>query len=239
VESRVRWLVVQPGYERPSNVIYLTTHVSDTNRPQMHAQEATIVHLEHRLKSALQLARQGRPLSGSPLPARVITPNGAGIGGEGPGASATRSDPETLRRIVELDSLVTAGTLERAQLRQACTDREIRCDELEESVAALQLELRHARASTVTLRSELARVQQQMGAPPTAMQPSQRNRQELEEKLGLQLDENEALRTTLKDTVRAKTEEITLLHDLLESTKRVFSDGLRSYKHRLIQSTPR
>eukprot|EP00038_Savillea_parva_P011090 m.195021 g.195021 ORF g.195021 m.195021 type:complete len:683 (-) comp19366_c0_seq1:14-2062(-) len=191
---------------------------------KVQAQAATIEHLEQRLQSALQLARQGRPLSGS----KVITPGAANHGSGGP-----RVDAELLRRAEELDALVTAGDLERTQLKQLAASRQARVSTLERTLAATQAELRTEKAWVRTLKADVSRLSQQVEGHIAPLPPGERTRLELENKLVIQTDENAALRSTLRDALAAKEEQIALLHDLLESTKRVFSDGLRSYKARL------
>lgn len=191
---------------------------------QVQAQAATIEHLEQRLQSALQLARQGRPLSGS----KVITLGAANHGSGGP-----RVDAELLRRAEELDALVTAGDLERTQLKQLAASKQARVTTLERTLAATQAELRTEKALVRTLKADVSRLSQQVEGHIAPLPPGERTRLELENKLVIQTDENAALRSTLRDALAAKEEQIALLHDLLESTKRVFSDGLRSYKARL------
>lgn len=196
----------------------------------MRQQEATIEHLEQRLKAALQIARQGRPLSGSPLTPRVIT---AGSGSEGGSrGSAGPSDADLLRRVEELDGIATAGSLERAHLKQVVESREARIAELEEMLGGVQCELRQTVALNKSLKAEVSKLSQQLGKSP-AKTAEEKTRKDLEERLSIQKDENAALRTMMKDSLAAKEAEITALHGLLESTKRVFSDGLRSYKSRL------
>ena len=54
--------------------------------------------------------------------------------------------------------------------------------------------------------------------------------EELETSLLIQKDENDALKAALKSTLEAKEEDLRLYVEMLESTKRVFLDGLKQYK---------
>jgi hypothetical protein len=54
--------------------------------------------------------------------------------------------------------------------------------------------------------------------------------EELETSLLIQKDENDALKAALKSTLEAKEEDLRLYCEMLESTKRVFLDGLKQYK---------
>jgi hypothetical protein len=101
-------------------------------RDKCRAQDATIAHLEERLSSALQRARQGRPLSGSPLPARVIGPVGhaaaADLGGGGSGGASGADGTaaaELYVQIEELKGLRRAEALQVAQLRELCENRQV------------------------------------------------------------------------------------------------------------------
>ena len=55
--------------------------------------------------------------------------------------------------------------------------------------------------------------------------------EELETSLLIQKDENDALKAALKSTLEAKEEDLRLYCEMLESTKRVFLDGLKQYKY--------
>lgn len=54
--------------------------------------------------------------------------------------------------------------------------------------------------------------------------------EELETSLLIQKDENDAIKAALKSTLEAKEEDLRLYVEMLESTKRVFLDGLKQYK---------
>jgi hypothetical protein len=54
--------------------------------------------------------------------------------------------------------------------------------------------------------------------------------EELETSLLIQKDENDAIKAALKSTLEAKEEDLRLYCEMLESTKRVFLDGLKQYK---------
>jgi hypothetical protein len=103
-----------------------------------------------------------------------------------------------------------------------------RIADLEDKLGATRAERAADRAAVASLRGELASVGGSVGGDTAP----QRLRKDLEERLAVQADENAALRATVRDALAAKEEEITLLHSLLDGTKRVFSEGLRSYKNR-------
>lgn len=48
--------------------------------------------------------------------------------------------------------------------------------------------------------------------------------------LEIQRDENEALKTALKTTLKAKEEDMKMYSDTIEETKKVFLQALRQYK---------
>lgn len=54
--------------------------------------------------------------------------------------------------------------------------------------------------------------------------------EELETSLLIQKDENEAIKAALKSTLEAKEEDLRLYCEMLETTKKVFLDGIKSYK---------
>ena len=54
--------------------------------------------------------------------------------------------------------------------------------------------------------------------------------EELETSLLIQKDENDAIKAALKSTLEAKEEDLRLYVEMLESTKRVFLDGLKEFK---------
>ncbi len=64
----------------------------------------------------------------------------------------------------------------------------------------------------------------------SSVQMDQFKMDELETSLLIQQDENDALKAALKSTLEAKEEDLRLYVEMLESTKRVFLDGLKQYK---------
>lgn len=54
--------------------------------------------------------------------------------------------------------------------------------------------------------------------------------EELETSLLIQKDENDAIKAALRSTLEAKEEDLRLYVEMLESTKRVFLDGLKEFK---------
>ena len=115
----------------------------------------------------------------------------------------------------------------RACVRVIGSIAQARIADLEDKLGAARADRAADKAALARLRSELASAGG--GGGETA---PQRLRKDLEERLAVQADENAALRATVRDALAAKEEEITLLHSLLDGTKRVFSEGLRSYKNR-------
>ena len=53
---------------------------------------------------------------------------------------------------------------------------------------------------------------------------------ELESRLGLQEDENQALKENVRVTLRAKEDEIAILRNMMTEMRRVFADSLKSLK---------
>ncbi|XP_051871411.1 coiled-coil domain-containing protein 13 [Pristis pectinata] len=56
--------------------------------------------------------------------------------------------------------------------------------------------------------------------------------EELNTRLTIQLDENEALKTGLQSTLKAKEEDLKLYHDMLSQVKQVFLQALRQHKEK-------
>ncbi|XP_071788912.1 coiled-coil domain-containing protein 13-like [Asterias amurensis] len=53
---------------------------------------------------------------------------------------------------------------------------------------------------------------------------------ELQTRLGIQMDENNALKSAVKSTLKAKEEDLKLYHEMMRQTKEVFLQGLRQFK---------
>lgn len=69
-----------------------------------------------------------------------------------------------------------------------------------------------------------------LAAQNTASTIDQYKLEELETSLLIQKDENEAIKAALKSTLEAKEEDLRLYCEMLETTKKVFLDGIKSYK---------
>lgn len=69
-----------------------------------------------------------------------------------------------------------------------------------------------------------------MKTTPASTAIDQYRLEELETSLLIQKDENDAIKAALKSTLEAKEEDLRLYCEMLESTKRVFLDGIKSYK---------
>ena len=49
-------------------------------------------------------------------------------------------------------------------------------------------------------------------------------------RLGIQMDENDALKEALNSTLKAKEEDLKLYQELVEQTKKIFLQGLRQFR---------
>eukprot|EP00051_Salpingoeca_urceolata_P016652 m.222939 g.222939 ORF g.222939 m.222939 type:complete len:603 (-) comp18741_c0_seq2:175-1983(-) len=100
-----------------------------------------------------------------------------------------------------------------ALLKQQVEQATAKCADAE---AQLCTERRRAALSNRTSSSDVGRTKPSLD--------------QLEEKLALQLDENEALKETLRTTLEAKEQEIALLHQMMRDTRRVFSEAMQKAK---------
>nr|XP_014353545.1 PREDICTED: coiled-coil domain-containing protein 13 isoform X2 [Latimeria chalumnae] len=67
--------------------------------------------------------------------------------------------------------------------------------------------------------------------------PLETQLQELNTRLAIQLDENEALKAALKSALKAKEEDLKLYHEVMGQVKQVFLQALRQYKQSLTQNS--
>ncbi|XP_077996895.1 coiled-coil domain-containing protein 13-like [Glandiceps talaboti] len=59
---------------------------------------------------------------------------------------------------------------------------------------------------------------------------TQDNIEELQTRLAIQFDENDALKAALQSTMKAKEEDLRLYHEMMDQTKQVFLQGLRQFR---------
>ncbi|XP_006817220.1 coiled-coil domain-containing protein 13-like, partial [Saccoglossus kowalevskii] len=59
---------------------------------------------------------------------------------------------------------------------------------------------------------------------------TQDNIEELQTRLAIQMDENDALKAALQSTMNAKEDDLKLYHEMMDQTRQVFLQGLRHFK---------
>eukprot|EP00047_Mylnosiga_fluctuans_P017077 m.58561 g.58561 ORF g.58561 m.58561 type:complete len:115 (-) comp6912_c0_seq2:363-707(-) len=100
-----------------------------------------------------------------------------------------------------------------AMLKQHLADAQARADTAEAT-------LRAQRRIQARLEKDLAAAGGGARAGPTELE---RRVRDLEEKLAIQVDDNDALKETLRAAIGAKEDEIALLHSVMAETRRVYS----------------
>ncbi|KAH3701286.1 hypothetical protein DPMN_076269 [Dreissena polymorpha] len=89
---------------------------------------------------------------------------------------------------------------------------------------------RSAGGMSARKKSSLTGSGSNMPVMPEEEEPSKMSTEELIVNLEIQRDENEALKTALKTTLKAKEEDMRVYSDTIEETKKVFLQALRQYK---------
>ncbi len=144
----------------------------------------------------------------------------------------------------ELRTLYNASEIERVRLMELVKTLQKRIEEMNEKSIENENKLNEQRRRCATLekqneRLKLSETKSNSGsnsnntnkAKSTTFTIDQYKLEELETSLLIQKDENDALKAALKSTLEAKEEDLRLYVEMLESTKRVFLDGLKQVKN--------
>ncbi|XP_072911109.1 coiled-coil domain-containing protein 13 isoform X2 [Hemitrygon akajei] len=160
----------------------------------------------------------------------------------------------------EFKALYQAAEVERDKLAELVTILQKRLKESNDKVLEAEQKLQEQRRWSVTLEQQLGKAKLDMGrnqdvnklanknktslsnttsrlcgsGDPSPGKPSalslEAQLEELNTRLAIQIDENEALKTGLHSTSKAKEEDLKLYHDMLSQVKQVFLQALRQHK---------
>ncbi|XP_048578258.1 coiled-coil domain-containing protein 13 [Nematostella vectensis] len=157
--------------------------------------------------------------------------------------SAGSSDEvHTLRcQAQEYKSLCQAAEVERDRLMQLVALLQKRIDEEASKSLEATSKWQEQRRSNALLEKQLARVQsshasKQQNANKAKPRGTGRADQdmesidELQARLEIQTDENDALKEALQSTLRSKEEDMKYYQDMMEQTKKIFLQGLRQFR---------
>lgn len=142
----------------------------------------------------------------------------------------------------ELRTLYNASEIERVRLMELVKTLQKRIEEMNEKSIENENKLNEQRRRCANLekqneRLKLTESKSNSGSnsnnkpKSTTSTIDQYKLEELETSLLIQKDENDALKAALKSTLEAKEEDLRLYVEMLESTKRVFLDGLKQVKN--------
>lgn len=146
--------------------------------------------------------------------------------------------------ISELTTLHKSSEIERVRLVELVKTFQKRIEELNEKAMDSENRYNEQRRRCVNFEKQIEKMKLQDPSKAalskqkslvhqqstTTTQMDQYKIEELETSLLIQKDENDALKAALKSTLEAKEEDLRLYVEMLESTKRVFLDGLKQYR---------
>jgi len=151
--------------------------------------------------------------------------------------------------ISEMTTLYKTSEVERVRLLELVKTLQKRIEDLNEKAMDSENKLNEQRRRFASSEKQVERLKisdskaqgglakqktliNQSSNAASSVQMDQFKMDELETSLLIQKDENDALKAALKSTLEAKEEDLRLYVEMLESTKRVFLDGLKQYKQK-------
>ncbi|XP_062900600.1 coiled-coil domain-containing protein 13 isoform X2 [Mobula hypostoma] len=162
----------------------------------------------------------------------------------------------------EFKALYQAAEVERDKLAELVTILQKRLKESNDKVLETEQKLQEQRRWSVTLEQQLGKAKLDVGRKHDVNKFANKNKtslsntasrlcgsgdlspgkpsalsleaqlEELNTRLAIQIDENEALKTGLHSTLKAKEEDLKLYHDMLSQVKQVFLQALRQHKEK-------
>ncbi|XP_072110275.1 coiled-coil domain-containing protein 13 isoform X2 [Mobula birostris] len=162
----------------------------------------------------------------------------------------------------EFKALYQAAEVERDKLAELVTILQKRLKESNDKVLEAEQKLQEQRRWSVTLEQQLGKAKLDVGRKHDVNKLANKNKtslsntasrlcgsgdlspgkpsalsleaqlEELNTRLAIQIDENEALKTGLHSTLKAKEEDLKLYHDMLSQVKQVFLQALRQHKEK-------
>ncbi|XP_033105847.1 coiled-coil domain-containing protein 13-like [Anneissia japonica] len=171
--------------------------------------------------------------------------------------SASAIDVDELRRqCQEYKSISQVAEVEREKLMELVAILQKRVEEANESQATTHSQLQEVKRQNVQLEKQLGKLRIDTGRKGSSQSKSTftannkteeellrtdikltvENLEELQTRLAIQIDENDALKAALQSTMMSKDEDLKLYHQMMEQTRKVFLQGLRQFKQTSIGS---
>ncbi|XP_072173638.1 coiled-coil domain-containing protein 13-like [Diadema setosum] len=225
-----------------------TTPMSPAPPPPSSRQGArTSSQLSNRSGSRQSVGDADLPPRGSPL--RSVRPASTGSI-----SSYSQEAIDSLRlQCQELKSLNQAAEVERDRLLELVSVLQKRLDESSTKVVDSQNSLHELKQKNVFLEKQLGRAKMDSGKGGKAVTAVISNKTSvgllgveellkeglpitldsidaLQQRLAIQVDENDALKAALQSTLKAKEEDLRLYHQMMDQTKTVFLQGLRQFR---------
>jgi hypothetical protein len=158
--------------------------------------------------------------------------------------SARESPGDLQLKCQELTSLYQATSVEKDRLTQLVQVLEKRIQEATFKMTESLSELQNQRRRNALLEKQLGKVkveQSQMAGKKNRNKTQSStgyvmddfgltNIDELRTKLDIERDENQALKTVLESTLKAKEEDLKMYMDMIEETKKVFLHGIQQVR---------
>ncbi|XP_071825988.1 coiled-coil domain-containing protein 13-like [Apostichopus japonicus] len=184
---------------------------------------------------------------------RVSSQNGmrpASTGSMSQVAMATGTSEEVRRQFQEYKSLLQVAEVERDRVMELIKVLQQRCDESNQKVTDTQKQVTELKQRNAQFEKQLDRLKVETSkgsAKKTSkiqvsamssvqdllredVSVSQETTDELQSRLAIQVDENNALKAALQSTLQSKDEDLKLYQQMMEQTKQVFLTGLRQYR---------
>ncbi|XP_022109142.1 coiled-coil domain-containing protein 13-like [Acanthaster planci] len=164
---------------------------------------------------------------------------------------------EWRRQLQHCKSLCQVAEVERDKLMELVQILQTRADEANVKTTEAQSSLQEAKQRNVWLEKQLGKVKVEgstnsgKGAKKSStvvkmsvsggyladsdlvegdLPLNQQMLDELQTRLAIKIDENDALKSAVKSTLKAKEEDLKLYHDMMRQTKEVFLQGLRQFR---------
>ncbi|XP_071941318.1 coiled-coil domain-containing protein 13-like isoform X2 [Antedon mediterranea] len=171
--------------------------------------------------------------------------------------SANALDVDELRRqCQEYKSFSQVAEVEREKLMELVAVLQRRVEEANQNQADTHSQAQELKRQNVQLEKQLGKMRIESGrkgatqsknALTAAIKTEEEllkadikltteNLEELQTRLAIQIDENDALKAALQSTMKSKDEDLKLYHQMMEQTRKVFLQGLRQFKQTSIGS---
>ncbi|XP_056374830.1 coiled-coil domain-containing protein 13 [Hyla sarda] len=249
LEQEVRQLTLKSPPERQlRSKSFDTEKTAEGKRPERLAPVRSLSDSGDSLNSARTVSKLGHELV---EPAPVIST------GASPRSSELRV---WQTQAAEYRALCQAAEVERDRLLEFVSLLQKRVEENSAKVLEAEKKLQEERKRSVLLEQQLEKLKMEAGRSGTTQKLSARGKaaqslsnsrhflnvnemsdlssyvpletqiEELRTELAIQVDENEALKTTLKNALKTKEDDLRLYHDMITQVKQIFLQALRQHK---------